>query len=140
MPKSFPEFSVLVMKKLIIISLLFFFCSIKISFAAEFLTISCFRNSVVVNVIKISGARYVGATALLDNGDYYDFPAEKIRALSVGKSMRFDIPSKYKAKKIVARLWKGKKKSRKPWSNKVVNHQGYVMTGPVGKGVYCYLK
>lgn len=110
----------------------------NICFCGTLLTIICSGNNAVVTVVNVGGAKYVGATAFLTDGKYYDFPAQRVTLTDVGKSFTFSLPRKYSATKIVARLWKDKKKSKESWSDLVVNPQGYVMTGAIGESVSCF--
>lgn len=129
--------------KSFIFTLLFLFLATSICLAGskgtKALTINCEGGkTAIVNVVQLMSAKYLGVTATLTNGKYYDFPPEKLNTFSIGKTYTFRLPNKYKAKKFEARLWRGKDKSKKTWSSKVINPQGYVMTGPVAESVSCY--
>lgn len=126
------------MKKLLLITA-FIFISTTNSFAmkvqwGEIFNCDSSNVTVMVPAGTFGGAKYLGVTATLDNGQYYDFPAAE---LSMGFMKTFSLPQGYTASSWEARLWGKMKKSKEPWSDKVVNPQGYLMKDPVTESAIC---
>lgn len=93
----------------------------------------CDSNSAQLSVLSFGN--YLGATATLTNGKYYDFPAKKF---SMGDPpANFQLPSQYTAAKWTFRFWKKMDKSQKTWSPNVINPQGYVLKDPVSPEQVC---
>lgn len=85
-----------------------------------------------------SGSRYLGVTATLSDGTFYDFPAERASVLSIGRIITVSVPSNLPpAVKFSAAVWGGKRSTNTPWSDLVRNHQGYVMTDIRSETVTC---
>jgi hypothetical protein len=101
------------------------------------LNVLCSGDSAAVTVANPSGARWLGVTAELENGDYYDFPAERLGTLSAGTSKRYSVPSRYNPVRYMAALWGGRENANEPWSDRVMNFQGYNMTNKRSETASC---
>ena len=67
---------------------------------------------------------------MLENGNFYDFHAEKVGVMDVGGVFEYDVPRKYQpVVEFKAGLWKEQDFSSDTWSDKVVNPIGYIMKG-----------
>lgn len=85
-----------------------------------------------------SGAKYVGATATLADDTYYDFPAETADVMSIARPMTFTVPSDLpRPVSFSASVWGGKEETQQKWSEKVRNHQGYIMKDKRSETVEC---